>query len=130
MKEVTVKRSLWTGEDGYLWGEDKDHPNENGLFCSGTGRMCCLGFVCEKAGISKHEMEGNGMPEDLFSFLRKGDVLDVWGLVEDSGEEVTNSDLSCRAAAINDDREIAQKQKEEMLTALFAEHEIKLTFED
>ncbi len=55
MKKIIIKESEWL----------RGKPMAGVLRDIGTGKKCCLGFVCEEFGVKPEEMENIGMPAEL-----------------------------------------------------------------
>lgn len=96
-KTVTIKRSKWA---------TPSRTNDAALRTD-ENFLCCLGFVCEAAGVPRTKTKGVCMPNELVD-------IRVDGLVG------TKSRFSRKAAIINDDSSISDSEREAALTKLFA----------
>lgn len=111
-KKIVVDRERWLTPD----------VEEESYLCSpDSGRMCCLGFACEQAGVSESYMEGRKMPPDLFY-----DGFKVEQLVTVDGRN--SSEFARLAADINDDINISNEEREEQLKRLFSRYGYELVF--
>lgn len=108
MLKVTVRESEW----GY---GDSD---TSALFNPTTGKMCCLGFACEAAGMLKHEFVSEGTPGHLGKSLppqlsalvdgnnnsdvclRLMSINDAWKMVTIDGNDIYVENLDDRKAAL------------------------------
>jgi len=118
--DFTVQRSRWFR--GNRIGKLKD---------LGTGHMCCLGFVCQKLGVSDEDMIGKRMPTDLYS-IAKAKVVGVLLKTQPEGAFYSHLVTSWvnEAAAINDNDVISEEDREEKLINLFGKNGHKLTIID
>lgn len=108
-KKFVVKRRKWADA---TWSE-KDEQRIAALLDPDSKRMCCLGFLCEQAGIPRKELDDVGAPKNLngYSFSAK------------------DNKLFDTAIGINDDSQITRKEREVELIALFGKAGCKIVFE-
>jgi hypothetical protein len=100
-----------------------------------SGKMCCLGFVCQQLGIPEERLDGTDMPAQLVNDYPD---IDEKSLIDAAftrltgnrdGEQWNNSPLSIQAANINDDSQLSVAQKEQHLIELFVQNGHTLRFE-
>lgn len=102
--------------------------------------MCCLGFVALALGARRDDIENVAMPAEVenfqqldpdFKFVEPYDK-DMYDEDVENGRTpgLNNSRLSSSAAGINDDDSIDDEEREAKLIALFAKHNLELTFVD
>lgn len=125
----TVDRSKW-GEAHTIskWGEAHTIQVFNqgsGLYNKRTGLMCCLGHICKSLGVPKTRLAPKGYPSSTNLSDSSIERLLSVGLIDDGGR---SSQLSYKAADINDDSTITTRQRERKLKTLFAKYDIALTF--
>lgn len=118
IKELVIQRSMWGC---------RTHPaHPTSYLVRDDGKMCCLGFLGRACGVNmqrrqpmpvyiQNEWPGWTRRELLYGTLGPG--------------ERAYAELG-KAAAINDDPDIAMAEKETLLIALFATVGITLRFED
>lgn len=117
-EKLTIERSKWArGKeyDNYLWDSRRE-------------AACCLGHVCHKLGekIPWEVMDQVGDPD---SFQEAADPFS--GYLSNLFPQGRRSDgFEDAAIRINDDDGISDSKREAKLIALFAKHNIDLTFVD
>lgn len=112
---IEIDRSKWArkipGKRSYkLFGET--------CLLNSRGNKCCLGFISSALGIEDHVLRDCGVPSSI-----RREVFPLNVKVE--GKYSTyfeNTELSTNAVTINDDDEIAPKDKEKLLKELFKDH--------
>lgn len=121
MEKLIIDRKKWrTGGDScYKTGSGPT------LLLNDKGYMCCLGFDALRKGLSKKDILNVGEPEDIF---------------DDENDDIRNEKLNkyygegfswtTEAIHINDDGETTPLEKEILLTQVFDEQGIKLTFKN
>jgi hypothetical protein len=119
--KVTIDRSKWrTGDEGpYATGKGPTQLRNI------RGYKCCLGFICR---VIKPSVK---ITECSYPYTTGCDIpeLTVRKLYFTTGEQPLNhTNLSRKAAAINDDEEMTLRQKEKALKALFKDSPIALEF--
>lgn len=115
--EFTVVRSKWTGRDGYR--------GRSSLYTE-LGDACCLGFMCEAAGVDRDDMVDVAMPQAIGT-VDGCPFMDVMRL---PCAHLDEDAPVFQAADINDDTTINQADREQKLTSLFAKHGVKINFVD
>lgn len=120
IKELVIDRSHWLVKEEHRATEGE---NAGSAQLHYNGRMCCLGFLVKKAGVSKKAMGFCAMPSDLkdHSTLPSYLFADTFGCVVDS-------DWTDKASRINDDQDMTVPQKEKALKEHFKKVGIKLKF--
>ena len=90
------------------------------------GFMCCLGFCSNQIEkIPKNELLGCAYPYEIKGLNNSKAGLISW----DSLNEVyMNSEFTQEAAGVNDSISITEKEREEKLTELFKNQDIKVEF--
>ena len=121
MTEFTITRKTW------LRGQD-----ESRLHRPSDCMECCIGQILRQCGVPISILEGRAfLSFEMVDVLRKGYTELLNYLVNHdfiSGE--TSSSWIVRAYGINDDAVTDDAYKERMLTDLFREHNMALTFVD
>ncbi len=116
LEKFTVQRSRWLRGDGDGMLLDPDRGN----------RMCCLGFACVAAGLTKEQISKRSLPEEAYDEV---DAPVIEPLVEETVEGgVLDTSLTTRAAEINDDLGLSDHEREHGLKVLFAEHGVTVRF--
>lgn len=128
MLKVTVDRTRWLrGGNGTLLER-------------GTGKMCCLGFVCKQVGLEDSTIQNQADPQELYQssmdfedgeetenektdFLRKKLGAEVKLLRYSSNTEVCE-----RLISTNDMANIDDSERERMLIELAEEAGIEFSF--
>ena len=113
MKTIRINRAKWLR--GSVGG------NNNYLWCSERQAGCCLGHaIHQTAKCSWNDLRNKPTPPFYYSkpsFLTK---FEPYGF--------TSNHFADEAMSINDANDISEEQREKLLTALFAENNIKLKF--
>lgn len=108
-KTVVVDRSKWDRGRGVT--EESLDPIGNVRLYSPRNKkfqMCCLGFACHQAGVSKQDIKGKTAPDDIDGFRVKS-LVDRQGF----------STYSCQILMeTNDDTRINDEQREEKLNKI------------
>lgn len=116
--KVTIDRSKWrTGcfREGIATGQGYTK------LLNKEGFMCCLGFVCEAAGVHSDDLLQVENPYEL--------GVDVPELTEWlHGHVYDDSELSLSAIEINDDPDLRASEKEQKLLELFKDSPYELEF--
>lgn len=124
-KTFVVDRGTWRfGGDKYNSARGYTAlMNEKGL-------RCCLGFVASQLGVSDDRLIEAGIPEELRDNCGLMGVCELPPLTVDKYRtgSVSDTELSAKAMAINDD-DLTHQQREQQLTELFNSHGYGLTFE-
>lgn len=117
MKTFKIDTTYW------LRGDNQDsrllHPDRK------FANMCCLGHICEQAGIPKKLLFEMPSPASLTE-LDVEEYSKISFLLNKHKDN--NNKLSKKAMKINDDINITDEVRIEKLKALFLEHKIKLVF--
>ncbi len=114
-KEYTIDRSKWCcGGDRFIGGGDSALMNDK-------QRMCCLGQICNQAGIPKKKLLWEGEPDSIISTVK----VPSW-LLNDDGNR--NSQIANKMININDNDVLTQKEREQQLKKETRKAGIKLTF--
>jgi len=126
MKEkikVTIDRSKWrTGLNGTSASGRGDT-----YLLNDEGFMCCLGFCSLATGVSKSEMLNEPLP-DWVRIKNKKNINGFDSLVYiNENLEYTSTDLSFKAAKINDSPD-DRATKEQQLLELFKDTEFDIEF--
>lgn len=120
MRKIRINRAKWRAGEGGASTESCGSGSTELL--NEEGFMCCLGFATQQlAHKSKDLIEGQGDPSTL-DFV----VKPLNKRLEDGC--IVLDELSNKAITINDAEHTTLGQKEKELTALFAEHNLKLEF--
>jgi len=115
MKKFTVRRSKWR-RGGIRYNNDKGET----FLLNKKGYMCCLGFATNQiCRVTKKNLLEEASPSCVLE--NKSTFTNEYGV---------NNDLTRRAMRINDASNISDKLREERLTALFKNYDIKVTFKD
>lgn len=114
MKKFTVRRSKWLrGKgDGYLLNDE--------------GKMCCLGFAVNQiCKVPKKKLLDTFRPCDVLESTKETTFTTI------SYENVIiDKHFVEEAIEVNDDSTISDSGREELLTEIFKENGIKVTFKD
>lgn len=94
---------------------------ETSELLDGYGRMCCLGFACEAAGVEVDAMLWLGEPYELGDWAWVPKVSEVWRWL--FSEENTRSFVG-----VNDAKAMDDSEREGMLSEMFAERGINVEF--
>lgn len=117
MTEYIIQRTSWYRGKG---------PSNSRLITA-SGMKCCLGFMCEQAGIDRIHLIGKTSPNELpYGIMPQ--FLQV--LVDRSAFGLSNSKLASVAMTINDNASIDDTEREKRLIELFKPHNIELKFVD
>lgn len=129
MLDVTVVRSKWgnaaTNGSGL-------HAHKSQLFNPASGLMCCLGFACIAAGLTRKQISDVGGPATLIrnksiQLPSELDKLINASLVSDAVENST----VCRSLMIaNDSSNMLPEERESTIAALGKDAGINFTFVD
>jgi hypothetical protein len=115
--------------DRAKWRTGQFSKNKTGIsytdLVNHAGYMCCLGFVCQAAGVSYNHLLGVSTPADLSYDVRKGTNLHELLSVHDISK---NSMLTKSAMLINDCHATTPAEKEKQLLELFKDSEFELEF--
>ena len=112
---IEIDRSRWArkipGKRSYkLFGET--------CLLNSRGNKCCLGFISSALGVEDHDLRDVGVPSSI-----KKEVFPLSVQVEGTWcTYYENTELSTNAITINDNDEIAPKDKERLLKELFKDH--------
>ena len=87
-----------------------------------NGKQCCLGFVCRHYGATVKDICSAGMPCYLDEDVQ--DNLPRW-LVAPAGK---GQAPVWKAASINDDASLTEREREAKIKALFKRHGIRAVF--
>lgn len=118
--KVIIDRSKWRtgGDSDIATGEG------NTLLLNKEGYQCCLGFICEAAGVPREKMQGWCLPGSV-------DMV-VEGLTEyfDFGrhDACIDTKLANDAVGINDNGVMSPAEKERKLLELFKDSPYELEF--
>ena len=130
MKKYTIFRNRWMrgGKDGL--GNDID----GAVLCDIEGQKCCLGHIMTQDGFKKKQLLRLQLPNEVVQTIgteqaakKAKHLVEAW----DNGYGgLDTEDLSLvnKAVEINDDTNITDDEREELLISLFKENKIKLTF--
>lgn len=142
--QLTIVRSRWANPsyDNAL----QDHGESQLL--NDRDCMCCLGFAMEKAGFPRDAIHDTatpeGLPRELYDglppaarefaklFVVETEVEhdDGYGTALNSYPALGDTGFTRDAIHINDASHLSLGEREEKLTALFAEHDVALVFVD
>ena len=120
MKTIEIDRSKWRcgGEGASAKGKGETE------LLNAQGYMCCLGQMMLKGyKVPKKLLLGATIPEETGKVV--GPLTRNSGWLEGMTEDTPTTD---KAMAINDRRELTQKQREQELRTLFREENIDLKF--
>lgn len=107
MKTITIDRSKWNrggGKYSKILGVTS--------LLSPKGGMCCLGFICNQAGVPKEHMLNKEMPGRVHHKRVPRCLV----------SNKMNSDLAIDASTINDYEDMAENTREAKIKKLFADH--------
>lgn len=117
--EVVIDRKKWgTGSSGggYLLNKD-------------TNKMCCLGFVCRKVGISTKKIEGLSMPSEVLivgrSCTKHVDPRIPTSLSSPAGHNKRYADVLART---NDRIDLSNSRREKLIIKYGLKAGIKFSF--
>lgn len=113
MKKLVIDRSKWA----------RGGVNGDAMLLNSQGNMCCLGFACLAVGLSTHDISGHGVPEDLAYSLTVDDDPGVGRifLSEDHEDKWRDNVHVDKAVGINDNVEITDADREELLKPVLAQ---------
>lgn len=134
VRSFTINRKWW--QRGKAVGSLRDPE---------TGKQCCLGFYTRACGLSKWEINDNGLPsEPLTTRLNNSDDPDdvdkflaslpkplrelVTRHYDESYPYLTDSGISKNLASVNDDSLLDAESREEMIRSRFAQIGVKVRF--
>lgn len=127
--DVEVKRSKWSG--------DVKNDNASMLYNSHSGRLCCLGFLCEVLKVPTELIKGRGyihsfvglpeVPTATFEILKKLFVDADWTQSELSKDLTQANDA---ALVLAQSRFKTQAEKEAYIIERGAKAGINFTFVD
>ena len=117
LPKFTVKRSEWLRGEG---------SNESGLLCN--GRLCCLGFYSRALGFSDLDLREATAPSMLIDNL--GVKFDSKLLENDRLLYGVDTKESTYLMTVNDNPDLEDQKREEILTQKFAELGIEVEFVD
>ena len=83
-----------------------------------NGKQCCLGFVCRHYGATTKDILAVGMPMEVQGSVQ----LPSWLRYR------TNRCDVYRAATINDNADISERERESKIRAIFKRHGIRAVF--
>lgn len=114
-KTVTIKRSKWLrgGKDPYMRNPD-------------TGKMCCLGFLARKAGLSTRQINDKREPEDLAQCITG--LTNVFD--DDPHSSLTNTATCLDLMCANDENLINDEAREKEIKKLGKKIGVTFKFED
>ena len=118
---VVIDRSKWRtgGEEGNKYGSGL---GETALLNDG-GYMCCLGFACRTAGVSRRSIINEGKPDSLedkhHSVIKKLIVANLCR--RDGVGDLYNTAWVEEAMSYNDDSYITRKHREKKIASFFKE---------
>lgn len=118
--KVIIDRSKWRtgGNSDIATGEG------NTLLLNAEGYQCCLGFVCEAAGVPRKKMRGWCLPNSVNTVVEGlTELLDVG-----SHDEFVDTKLADAAVGINDNGVMPPAEKEQKLLELFKDSPYELEF--
>ena len=132
-KKFTIDRKNWLTSQNLNKEEKKKGYDRSCLKNPHTGKMCCLGFICNQSGVSENYMLGIGDPRSLWyneSNQKLKEELEekIGFLLADKYDNKVNKSFVEEAISINDDSLKSISKKEADLIELFAEHDIELEF--
>jgi len=128
MKKFTINRSIW--RCGTLSDDlNKRHGEGETQLLNREGFMCCLGQVCEQAGVPKDRLKCIEYPRNLANNFKE----EIEFLIEPSSMQIysngfSNSELAAAAVSINDNPKITLEKREKALVELFADAGYELEF--
>lgn len=105
-------------------------PYGSYLYLKDTRKMCCLGFFCNQMGIPKKDMNDLGDPAEIINAKKEWEDIPYLVVQDTYTERAENSSLANNAIQLNDLPNISEKEREERLKGLFAQHGIELEFFD
>lgn len=115
--KFTVKKSEWL----------RGAKNFSRLLNS-EGKRCCLGFLGQASGISDKSMLNAVSPIDMYNARIGG-----WNLWSDFLLDITGGDNSrscCLIMRFNDEPDIEDSVREELLKKEFKNHGVEIIFEE
>ena len=126
LKSLVINRRRWgRGTNG-------------GYLLSPANKMCCLGFMARACNVPRRMVDQVSMPDGLeFVYKGGGGIIDrdlmpkkviektLRLFINDNGY---SNKLANQAAAINDDEDTTDKQKEAAIRKLFKTVGIRVTF--
>ena len=120
--EVTVDRKKWARGSGsrLLVGVKSKKELSNSIK---VGQMCCLGFFCLQAGVSRKRISNLSNVD----YFKTKDVVPKLSQINNSSE-LFLTNFAREAERINDDCAIQDNEREEKLIKLFAKNGVTLRF--
>ena len=116
-KTYTIDRRTW------------DRGRTGSLLLGPDEKQCCLGFICEQAGVAREKMFAVGTPAGLVKHVQEmPSSLSV--LITTKILGIQNSPLAEEAMRTNDRLDINDASREQQLISLFKSYDITLEFVD
>lgn len=118
--KVTIERSRWLRGEG---------STESALLREKDGKMCCLGFVAIALGRTPEQIKGQSSPTCGEQSV-DGSTLAAAGtrlVMSEDGHWREPAAIE-RAMVVNDDRDVPDANREQLLTKLLAELAVDLEF--
>lgn len=116
--EYTIDRSKWVCfSKRYKLGES--------AMLNDIGRMCCLGHICNQAGVSKKRLAGVGNPEGVG--YKDPKHIPKWLYDKDSPHKLQTATAN-EMIGVNDSHEYTPKQRETALIKIAKTAGITLKF--
>lgn len=111
MKVITINRKRWLRGTG------------DGFLRNGSGKQCCLGFVCRDFGMKARDIFDHALPDDVDEYQKK---LPEWLWTSGS-----NTDCG-KAAEINDsligNKVKSERDRESKIKEIFARNGLRAKF--
>jgi hypothetical protein len=114
MRSLVIDRTKW------YRGKGDTHSR---LLRADDGMMCCLGFYSLACGLSREDIEDISFPTSV-DWSLPGEM--DW-LCGEPGDDCDYT-VEVRVGNVNDSTAITDVEREQRLTALFAEHGVNVTF--
>lgn len=102
---VTILKRFWL-----RGGRNNKDKRRNSTLRNKDGEMCCLGFVCLAAGLSKKEILEQSQPASLDRRIK--------GLAVKSGGWLVNTIITEDMMKVNDAKDILESDRIQRLTSL------------
>jgi hypothetical protein len=125
-KIITVDRQKWHRGSSFAQ-QPQRFAGSSALLVSETGRMCCLGFACKQLGVPENDLADIGLPGELH--VRVKGLNRPWTVKEKemyplvaTDSQFTETEFAEKAARINDNTDIDDKEREKQLKALAKKH--------
>lgn len=91
-------------------------------------KRCCLGFVCEQAGITKDRLLNVASPKLIRGLMPRVPEPLKFLVVDPGLFHSQDLPLAIAAMEINDCEQMGEEEREKRLQDLFSEHDVELVF--